>query len=114
MNMMIAFCGLDCHECGAFLATQSNDDGKRKEVAELWSKEFGADIKAQDINCVGCTSVSEIHFSHCDVCEIRLCGMEKAVKNCAYCDDYACDKLGELFKMVPTAKMRLDEIRSDL
>ena len=80
MNMMIPFCGLDCHECDAFLATQSNDDVKRKEVAELWSKEFGADIEAQDINCDGCTSVSEIQFSHCDVCKIRLCGIDKAVK----------------------------------
>jgi hypothetical protein len=25
MNGMIAFCGLDCHDCGALLATKDNE-----------------------------------------------------------------------------------------
>ena len=29
MKEMISFCGLDCHECGAFLATKEDDDQKR-------------------------------------------------------------------------------------
>jgi len=29
---MIACCGLDCSECGGFLATQADDDIKRAEV----------------------------------------------------------------------------------
>lgn len=114
MNEMIAYCGLDCHECGAYLATKSDDDEKRKEVAELWSKEFGADITSQDINCDGCTTVSDIHFSHCFVCEIRLCGIKKAVINCAYCNDYGCNKLKELFEMAPEAQTRLNEIRGGM
>ena len=114
MNEMIAFCGIDCHECGALIATRENDDAKRKEVADLWSKEFGADIQAQDINCDGCISEGGILFHHCHVCEIRKCGTEKAIENCAYCADYACDKLEELFTMVPDAKTRLDKIRREM
>ena len=49
MEKMIAFCGLACHECSALLATKANDDGKRAEVAKLWSKQFNTDIKPEDI-----------------------------------------------------------------
>ncbi len=114
MNEMIAFCGIDCHECGALKATRENDDAKRRVVADLWSKEFGADIQLQDINCDGCISEGGIHFSHCDVCEIRKCGKEKAIENCAYCAEYACDKLEDFFSTVPEVKTRLDKIRGGM
>ena len=113
MKEMIAFCGLGCHECGAFIATQNNDDEKRTEVAELWSKQFNADIKREDINCDGCHSDSGNLFSHCKVCEIRKCGMEESITNCAHCDQYSCEKLDKFFDMVPDAKKRLDGIRDN-
>ncbi len=34
MDEMISNCGILCHECGAYLATKADDDGKRREVAE--------------------------------------------------------------------------------
>ena len=114
MEKMIAVCGIKCVECPAFLATQENDDLKRKEVAEMWSKEFQAAFKPEDINCDGCTSGRERLFSHCQVCEIRKCGREKQLRNCAYCDDYICLKLNELYRMIPQGKAVLDEIRKDL
>jgi hypothetical protein len=44
MVKIVAFCGLICTDCGAFIATQENDDAKRREVAEAWSKAFGHEI----------------------------------------------------------------------
>jgi hypothetical protein len=114
MEKMIAVCGIKCNEYSAFLATQENDDLKRKDVAEMWSKEFKAEFKPEDINCDGCTSGKERLFSHCQVCEIRKCGRKKQLKNWAYCDDYICSRLNELFRMVPQGKATLDEIRKDL
>ncbi|NIM90735.1 MAG: DUF3795 domain-containing protein [Candidatus Aminicenantes bacterium] len=111
---MIAFCGLLCSECGAFLATQNDDDEKRKEVAQLWSKEYDADLKPEDINCEGCLAEGDNLFSYPKICEIRKCGKEKSVLNCAQCDEYICKKLEKFFQMVPAAKERLDKIRSDL
>jgi hypothetical protein len=67
MEKMIAVCGIECHQCPAFLATRENDDLKRKEVAEMWSKDFKAEIKPEDIHCEGCTSGKERLFSHCQV-----------------------------------------------
>jgi hypothetical protein len=34
------------------------------------------------------------------------------VENCAYCEDYACDKLAKLFTEYQPAKDVLDEIRA--
>ncbi len=112
MEEMVAYCGLACHECGAFLATRDDDDDRRVEVARLWSRIYKTDIKQEDINCNGCLSEGGPLFSHCKVCEIRKCGGEKGVTNCAYCDYYACDKLDWVFQAAPESKKRLDEIRS--
>lgn len=112
METMIAYCGLICSDCPAFLATVEDDDGKRKEVAELWSKEFGHPLKAEDINCDGCLSRSPRVFGYCMNCEIRKCGQEKDVDNCAYCDDYVCEKLAGFLTQAPQAKKHLEEIRT--
>ena len=114
MEKIISICGLVCSDCGAYLATQADDDDKRKEVAELWSKEYGSDIKPEDINCESCLSDSDNVFSYTKVCELRKCAKERAVVNCAHCEDYACEKLQEFFKMVPDAKTKLDEIKKGL
>ncbi len=51
MDEMIAFCGSLCYECPAFLATKNDDDEKRVETARVWSKQYNADIKPEDMNC---------------------------------------------------------------
>ena len=114
MSEMISICGLLCNECGAFIATRNNSDEKRAEVAELWSQQYNQNIKPEDINCDGCTLDGKRLFVHSKSCKIRKCGKEKAVKNCALCDEYACEKLGEFFKKAPDAGRRLNEIRSKL
>jgi len=40
LKEMIAFCGWGCQERGAFLATKENDDQRRFEVAQEWSRQF--------------------------------------------------------------------------
>jgi hypothetical protein len=112
MNEIVAFCGIACNECGAFIATQKDDNEKRAEVAMIWSKQYNSDIKPEDINCDGCQSGGERIFNYCTVCEIRKCGNKKGVANCAQCDDYACAKLEGFFQMVPDSKKRFDEIRA--
>lgn len=110
-NNSIACCGLDCSNCGAYISTRNNDDNKRAEVAKEWSAMYNTDLKPEDINCNGCRSEGQ-KFSHCNVCEIRSCCMEKEVANCAGCDMYACDKLENFFEMVPDARTMLDKLRT--
>jgi len=114
MKEMIACCGLACHECGAHLATLNDDNEKRVEVAQEWSKLFQAEIAPESINCDGCGSTTGRLFSHCNVCEIRKCAIAKGVRNCAHCAEYACSKLEWIFKVVPQAKQRLDGIKTAL
>ncbi|MBS4015435.1 MAG: DUF3795 domain-containing protein [Candidatus Latescibacteria bacterium] len=113
MKNIIAYCGINCNECPAYIATQNNDDVARAKVAEEWQKIFNPNIKPEDINCDGCTSADTRLFSHCLECQIRLCGIEKKVENCAYCPEYACDKLKDCFKIVPAAQTTLDSIRNN-
>ena len=107
---MISCCGLDCSKCECYLATKADDDSKREEVAKKWSAMYGEDIKPKDINCSGCRPEGP-KFTHCYVCEIRRCCMEKGVENCAGCDMYICDKLESFFKMAPEARTALDYLR---
>jgi hypothetical protein len=111
MDRMIAYCGIVCTECPAFIATQENDDTKRKKVAEMWSKQYKMEVKPEDINCDGCTSGSKRMLGYCSVCEIRKCGQGKGVENCAYCDEYGCEKLTKFIAMVPHARESLEKIR---
>jgi len=114
MEKIIAFCGINCTDCEAFIATQKDDDARRRKVAAEWSKEFGHEIKPEEINCDGCLSIDGRHINYCNVCEIRKCGMEKEVENCAYCIDYECEKLEKFHEQAPKAKERLEEIRQKI
>jgi hypothetical protein len=42
---MISCCGLDCSNCNAYIATKTNDAGKRLEAAKEWSIMYKVDIK---------------------------------------------------------------------
>jgi hypothetical protein len=111
MEKMIAYCGLVCTECPAFVATLENDDAKRKAVAEMWSKQYKMAVKTEDINCDGCKLEGKRLIGYCNICEIRKCGKQKQVVNCAYCDDYGCEKLTKFTNMAPEAKASLEKIR---
>lgn len=112
MQEMIAYCGLDCAQCPAYLATQKNDDAARAQVAALWSKLFRMEIKAEQINCDGCHSVSGRLIGHCSTCPVRKCGQEKGLENCGHCPEYSCAQLDGLLKFIPnpTARENLERI----
>jgi hypothetical protein len=112
MPKMISSCGINCAECGAFIATKTNDQAKRIEVAAIWSKQYQSDIKPENINCNGCKSTGDNIFHYCTICEIRACGKKRGVENCAHCPDYACEMLQGFFKVAPEAEKNLLEIRS--
>jgi len=111
---VVSYCGIMCSECPAYIATQKNDDKMRQEVADKWSKMYGSEIKPEYVNCDGCSTKSASRIAYTNECVIRLCGIEKGVSNCAYCDEYACDKLKPIFDSYPLSKSTLDEIKDSL
>jgi hypothetical protein len=112
MQEIVAYCGLVCTECPAYVATQKNDNQARAKVAEEWSKQFQHNFKAEDINCNGCLATGEVQFGYCSMCDIRKCGSDRELLNCAYCIEYPCDKLNNFLDTVTEAKAKLEAIKN--
>lgn len=115
-NGMIAYCGLNCAGCPAYLATQANDREALEQVVAKLREEYDFDhegFTADNVLCNGCVGQGRT-ASYCSECEIRACGIEHGVVNCAYCDDYACEKLESFLAQVPTARQTLDALRDTL
>lgn len=111
---LISICGLDCGKCEAYIATQANDRAALQAVAEKWAKEYGATFAVDTLYCDGCTNLTGRHVGHCGECDIRACGLEHQVENCAHCAEYPCAKTERFAAMVPEAKATLDAIRATL
>lgn len=112
MTDMIAYCGIICTKCPVYKATRADDDQAREEVARLWSKQYGMTVRPEDANCDGCLQTNGRLFSHCRVCGIRACGMEKKVSTCAGCKDYACEQLKLFHSIAPHAWKLLEKLRA--
>ncbi len=85
---MISYCGLNCVACpdGLF-----------------------------EVSCDGCLTTDGKHTEYwSETCQIRPCATDKGIANCAYCDDYGCQKLMTIHRMFPKAKATLDKIRRNL
>ena len=54
MSKMIAYCGMDCSKCDAYIATITNDSELKTKTAKDWSKLINAAILPKHINCNGC------------------------------------------------------------
>lgn len=116
MNTEPAFCGLMCYTCPIHLAGAEQNPEKRLQMQQAVSEQMGSmyhmNLNPQDITgCAGCLSEEETIFFLCRDCKIRKCAKEKHFVSCAYCSEYACSSLNELFALDPGARRRLDEIR---
>ena len=111
MDRIIAYCGLICSDCPAYIATQANDQEALERVAAQWREEYNApQLTVESVICDGCLGDGR-KGSHCAECEIRACGVARGVANCAHCIDYTCEKLEKFFGFVPAAQGVLDGIR---
>ncbi|NCC25797.1 MAG: DUF3795 domain-containing protein [Deltaproteobacteria bacterium] len=108
---MIAFCGIDCGTCEAFIATATDDDILRKKVANQWTEAYKVQILPEYINCTGCHS-SGVKVHYCEnMCEVRKCAVERNVETCAQCEDYPCSRLALIFSHAPHAEAMLNSLR---
>ena len=108
---MLGYCGLDCEQCPAFIATRDNDDALRVKTAEEWARSYGAPVKPEHINCTGCQSAG-IKTYYCDaLCEIRKCAIGRSFSTCAECADFSCSLLEQVLQAAPTARTALEALR---
>ena len=116
MDRIVAYCGLVCTNCPAYTATQADDRAALERVAAEWREAFNApEITADSIICDGCLGHNGGRLSgYCLECQIRACGVERGVVNCAHCADYACEKLEGFFGHAGEARAVLEEVRRGL
>jgi hypothetical protein len=111
MSKIIAYCGLVCSDCPAYIATQACDREALEKIVVQWREEYNApDITLEGVMCDGCLTGSR-KCAHCGECGIRACGLERGVPNCAACGEYPCAKLEAFFKLAPHARTTLDALR---
>jgi hypothetical protein len=113
MDRMIAYCGLDCGQCPAYVATQADDHEALERTAAMWREQFNSPyITADNIVCDGCMQDARLS-GYCSMCEIRACALERGVETCASCAEYdGCSKLAAFHAHAPEAKAMLDELRA--
>jgi len=115
VSKLISFCGINCLECPAYIAKRTDDNKLREKAAKAWSGPE-RQLALEEINCDGCISFDQEQFNFCQDCQVRNCGIEKEVENCAYCGDYSCEKLEKLWKMfsITDSQDTLDKIRTNI
>ena len=108
MKNMIAYCGLDCEKCDAYLATIHDDQALREKTAKYWSELNHVEILPEHINCEGCR-VDGIKTFYCEsLCEIRRCAREKGVATCGDCQELeTCRTVGVVISNNPEARANL-------
>ena len=88
MEKMIAYCGLNCEKCDAYIATVNNDQALREKTAKFWSELNKVSILPEQINCEGCRS-DGVKTAFCEnICPIRKCAVKKEVEVCSKCSDF--------------------------
>ena len=104
----IAFCGLNCRKCDAYVATVNNDRALREKTARLWSELNHVLITPEQINCEGCRADGAKTVFCSELCGIRKCAVEKGVATCGDCASMeSCSLLGAILA-------NNDEARSNL
>ena len=105
---LIAFCGLNCEKCDAYIATKNDDQALREKTAKLWSELNNAPIQPEHINCDGCR-VNGRKTVYCQsLCSIRQCAMKKGVVTCGDCPDTGvCPTLEAVIMHSPEALSNL-------
>jgi len=117
MELMVGYCGLDCAGCLIHQATLERDEQKRyamrSDVARICRERYGLSVETDDVgDCDGCRS--ETLFVTCSKCEIRKCATGKNLVSCAFCGQYACHLLQQIFIEDSGARGRLDKLRNHL
>lgn len=104
MKKMIAYCGLDCEKCDAYLATINDDQELREKTAKLWSELNSASVIPEHINCQGCRAEGIKTVFCSNICGIRQCALKKGVVTCGDCSDMtSCSALRAVSDNNPSA-----------
>ena len=97
MQNNIAYCGLDCEQCDAYIATLHDDQALREKTAKLWAELNHAPILPEHINCQGCRA-DGVKTVFCEqLCAVRRCARQRGVATCGDCPEMeTCRTVGAI------------------
>ena len=107
-DKMIAYCGLDCKKCDAYIATVNDDDELREKTAKLWAEMNNAPITADMINCLGCRA-DGVKTPYCaSLCPVRQCALKKGCETCGDCENIkSCESISGILNYSEEARNNL-------
>lgn len=111
-EQILAYCGLLCNECPIYIATINNDQKAKAEWAEKCSNDK-CKFEPEDMNCLGCFKVDVAKSKMCSGCEVRACGVQKDIENCAGCDQYPCALVEKYVPADSEGRARLNALRNN-
>lgn len=110
MKNKIAYCGLNCEKCDAYLATIHDDQALREKTAKLWTEFNQTTILPEQIHCQGCREDGAKTVFCESLCGIRQCALNKGVATCGECEKLeSCQTLGAILSNNPEALENLRE-----
>ena len=110
-----AYCGIECGDCEAYIATQNNDITELDAIAKKWTAQYGGkNIGGDMCVCDGCSAGKRVSTAHAVTCGIRVCASGRGVATCAHCPDYGCTTLQGFFAFAPVLKEKLEAIRKEI
>ena len=105
MKPIISKCGYRCDLCPVYEANFKLDPDKQK-MCDAWTKYLGSSVEPDAIEiCQGCQKGGGDPD-----CVVRKCAQEKFHINCAYCDDFDCEKLKSKMDLVANSVKDPDNI----
>ena len=93
MTEILSRCGYRCDLCLAYRPNVEADPSNQQVLSDGWYKYFGFRIPADQIICDGCLAEAPRLIDKS--CPVRPCVIERGLRTCAECPDYACAKLAD-------------------
>ena len=111
---MLAYCGIVCSECAAYLATQAEDLVALEKMAAQASLDFGVEMTVADAMCDGCLATTDRQIGYCHQCAVRQCALSKHVETCANCESFPCETIDAFATPGSEHRQRLDDLYQSL
>ncbi|MBN2180295.1 MAG: DUF3795 domain-containing protein [Sedimentisphaerales bacterium] len=93
MKEEISCCGYRCNICKMYKNNIKDKDALQR-ISDGFLKYYGFRLSIENLYCDGCLPENCENPKRIDKeCPVRPCVLEKGIPNCAYCDQYICDKL---------------------
>ena len=90
MEEILSKCGYRCDLCPVHESNLKSEADK-KIMCDAWAKYLGSKAQPEEItSCKGCQSEGK---QGDESCPVRPCAAVKSLENCAYCEEFACEKV---------------------